>query len=112
MPGREINDLHGVAVVAEKAGDQHGGVLQVVLLGVVEILQLDRPVAALGGGRQQRAEAGVVVEAGQAAPYDARMAVDQCGDAAVADHAQLKAGGRRGLRELGHGWVHGCPRAR
>ena len=47
-----------------------------MLFGALEILELDRPVAAFTPWRQQRAEARVAIEARQAAPYDAAPPVD------------------------------------
>ena len=100
----EVGDFDGTAMEVEQARHQHRRIGQVELFGAFEILQLDRPVAALDGRREQGTEAGVGIEPRQAAPDDARLLVDQGGDAAVADHAKLKIDEWGLLLGVGHGW--------
>src|SRR6185312_2351130 len=102
----EVDHLDAAAVAVEHARDQDRRVGQVVLLGMIEIVQLDAPVAARQTRRQQGAKAGIGVEAWEATPDDARLRIDQRRHAAVADHAQVQAGLRRGVERWGlrHGW--------
>src|SRR5688500_6334114 len=63
-----------------------------MLLGAGEILQLDRVVAAIDLRRQQRAEHGIAIERRQAAPDHVGTGVDQRGEAAIADQAEVQRG--------------------
>jgi hypothetical protein len=96
---REVDlfDRAAVAVVEHRAQDR--GVADVMLLGMGEVLEFDRPVAAFEFRLEQCAERGVPVESGQAAPDDAAAAVEQCAEAAVADQAEVqRVGGFRIVR--------------
>src|SRR3546814_13803190 len=62
------------------------------LLGALEILELGIVEAALCilVAVEQAAEHGIAVEAGQAAPHDARLGIDESAEGAVADNRQVE----------------------
>src|SRR5690606_21470774 len=84
----EVELLDDAAVGVVQQGAQDRGVRQVLLLGAREVLQLDRPVAAVLRRFEQGAERRIAVERGQATPHHAPARVDQRAEAAVADQAQ------------------------
>src|SRR3546814_19221404 len=68
------------------------GIAAIGLLGALEILELDIVEAALCilVAVEQAAEHGIAVEAGQAAPHDARLGIDESDEGAVADNRQVE----------------------
>jgi hypothetical protein len=87
----EIEELQRSAPGVVQDGAQHGGIGDVGLFGMGEVLQLDAEVTAfVVARRQQRAERRVAVERGQAAPDDATTRIDQRAETAVADDAEFE----------------------
>jgi hypothetical protein len=94
----EVGHLDGGTVRTEEPGTKHRRVADVFLLAALEAAELDRPVAARAGlvaAVDERVKDGIAVEPWQAAPDDARLAIDERGDHAVAGDAEVE-GGLRG----------------
>ncbi len=93
----EVDQLHRAAVGVVQQRAQQRRVVDVVLLGVREILQLHAPVAAVDLRLQQRAERRIAVEAREAGPCHAATGIDQRAETAVPDQSEVEAGlhGRR-----------------
>ena len=90
---REIGDLDRAAVAVVQHRAQHRGVLDVVLLGAVEVLRARiEPVAAIDHAAAAARRSRIAVERRHAAPDDAPARVDQRAEAAVADQAQVEVG--------------------
>ena len=92
----KIDHLDGRSIRAEEARDENRGVRDVLLLAALETAELDRPEAARTGRARivdQRMKHRIAVQARQAAPHDARLAIDEGRDDAVAGNAEVERGG-------------------
>ena len=99
---REIEDLQRIAVIVGKHRGEDRGVVEIALLAARHADHLDgedalfrHRIAILDPIVDQRAEHRVAVEAREAAPDDPGLAVDQRGDGAVADDAEIERGHAR-----------------
>ena len=91
----EVGHFDGGAVRAVEPRAKHRRVADVFLLAALEATELDRPEAASTGlvaSVDQCVKDGVAVEPRQATPDDARLAVDERGDHAVAGDAEIERG--------------------
>ena len=86
----EIDDAHGTAAQIVQGRLQDRRVAHVSLLARHEIDDVDRPCAVVGVVIDERAEYGVGVEAREAHPHDAPLAIDKRRDLRIADDAQIE----------------------
>ena len=92
----KIDHLDGGSIRAEEARDEDRGVRDVFLLAALETAELDGPEAARVSRARivdQRMKHRVAVQARQATPHDARLAIDERRDDAVAGNAEIERGG-------------------
>ena len=92
---RKVRDLQRVSVAIVQDGLQHGGILDIVLLCVLEIFDLDRAEATGGrceriGPIEQCMKYRVAVRTRIARPDDTSHLVDGRVDCAIADDAQVE----------------------
>ena len=89
----EIGDLHASALCVVEPRHEYRRVSEIMLLSSNRANQLDAERPGLIGPRlavEQRADRRIAVEAWEAAPHDARIRVDHCADAAVANEREIQ----------------------
>ena len=91
----EVDDLQHVAALGGQLGAHDGGVAQIGLADVAQLLGLDGPetLDVLGGRiavAQQGRKEGIAIHAGDAAPHQTALPVDQGAGRAVADREQIQ----------------------
>src|SRR5207247_3750280 len=89
-PRREIGDLDGAAGGVGHARDDHGCVVQVLLLDAGAVQQLDREEPDVVARLEERAEHRIAVEAREAGPGDFGRGIDERADRAVADQCEIE----------------------
>ena len=85
VAGREVDDAHAVSGIVLDHGFDDGGVAQVGRVGPHRALDEDICEPLLLVPCEHAREDGIAVEAREAPPHDARRAIEQGGNATVAD---------------------------
>jgi hypothetical protein len=89
QPRREIGDLHLGAIVGRQQGDDGGGIALILRSRGDLAIQHHIAKAFFLVARDQPAEHRIAVEAGKTPPHQLAPAVDQGGDAAIADNGKI-----------------------
>ena len=95
-PRSEIRDAQRCAVAAGQDRLDDRRVSQVVRIDAPQVIDDDVAESLLLVARQQAREHRIAVEAREAPPDDARLAVDKCGDATVPDEGKVERLPQRG----------------
>ncbi len=90
---RKVGDFDAAAVLVIQAGDQHGGIVQILLFRVGEVHQVDgekSEITIIMALAQQRTKERVAIETWQACPGHLGAFIDQDAQCAIANQRKIK----------------------